>query len=231
MLYGDAYPNITEYPLDDRDKLILLVDSSLSQIKIPVLSGLGLPIEDVNWWLYTNLNIRWSNVHADSDTIFLGRILDWMCYLYEPIRQDPKLFSKIITNGITQHFSLKDVVYLLFFHSNEFADFVKEIRERNYPWNYIKKIIDQYHDLNRYYPCITFCELTSLDPYTVVNDVGELETICDTVIKDNAKSVEDYRKGKVNSINHLKGQVMKLTKGKADVKMVTEILERKLKYD
>lgn len=230
MLYGDAYPNITEYPLDTKDILILLVDQGISNIQIPRLVGMNLPIEDVNWWIYTHLSIRWSNVHADSETIFLARILDWMCYLYEPIRQDPKLFSKIITNGITQHFSLKDVVYLLFFHSDEFSDFIREIREKNYPWNYIKKIVDQYHDLNQYHPCITFCELTSLDPYTVVSNVNELETICDGVIKDNPKSVEDYRKGKVNSINHLKGQVMKLTKGKADVKIVSEILERKLTY-
>jgi aspartyl-tRNA(Asn)/glutamyl-tRNA(Gln) amidotransferase subunit B len=41
--------------------------------------------------------------------------------------------------------------------------------------------------------------------------------------------VDDYKAGKVAVLNALKGQVMKLSKGKANPALVGEILERKLK--
>ena len=39
----------------------------------------------------------------------------------------------------------------------------------------------------------------------------------------------DYKAGKLAALNSLKGQVMKLSKGKANLALVGEILERKLK--
>jgi aspartyl-tRNA(Asn)/glutamyl-tRNA(Gln) amidotransferase subunit B len=61
-----------------------------------------------------------------------------------------------------------------------------------------------------------------------VSDSGELERFCDQVIAANAKQVEDYRAGKEKAFNSLVGQVMKLTKGKANPQQVTEILRRRL---
>ncbi len=62
-----------------------------------------------------------------------------------------------------------------------------------------------------------------------VSDTGAIEKLCDEAIAANPKSVEDYRGGKVAALNSLKGQVMKLSKGKANPALVGEILERKLK--
>ena len=39
----------------------------------------------------------------------------------------------------------------------------------------------------------------------------------------------DFKSGKIAALNFLKGQVMKLSKGKANPAMAGEILERKLK--
>ncbi|MGH8661662.1 MAG: Asp-tRNA(Asn)/Glu-tRNA(Gln) amidotransferase subunit GatB, partial [Burkholderiales bacterium] len=61
-----------------------------------------------------------------------------------------------------------------------------------------------------------------------ISDSGELEKFCDQVIAANARQVEDYRSGKDRAFNSLVGQVMKLTKGKANPQQVTEILKRKL---
>jgi len=49
------------------------------------------------------------------------------------------------------------------------------------------------------------------------------------VIGANPRPVADFRAGNVASLNFLKGQVIKLSKGKANPQMVGEILERKLK--
>ena len=62
-----------------------------------------------------------------------------------------------------------------------------------------------------------------------VSDTGAIEKFCDEAIAANPKSVADYKAGKVAALNSLKGQVMKLSKGKANPGLVGEILERKLK--
>jgi aspartyl-tRNA(Asn)/glutamyl-tRNA(Gln) amidotransferase subunit B len=62
-----------------------------------------------------------------------------------------------------------------------------------------------------------------------VSDAGAIEKFCDDAIAANPKSVADYRAGKLAALNALKGQVMKLSKGKANPGLVGEILERKLK--
>jgi len=62
-----------------------------------------------------------------------------------------------------------------------------------------------------------------------VSDTGAIETYCDEVIAANPGPASDFRNGKVAALNYLKGQVMKLSKGKANPTVVGEILERKLK--
>lgn len=61
-----------------------------------------------------------------------------------------------------------------------------------------------------------------------VSDAGALEALVEQAIAANPKSVADYRAGNASAINFLKGQVMKLSKGKANPQLVGEILARKL---
>jgi aspartyl-tRNA(Asn)/glutamyl-tRNA(Gln) amidotransferase subunit B len=62
-----------------------------------------------------------------------------------------------------------------------------------------------------------------------VSDDGVLEEYCDQAMAAHPGPVGDYRAGKVAALNFLKGQVMKLSKGKANPGRVGEILEKKLK--
>ena len=62
-----------------------------------------------------------------------------------------------------------------------------------------------------------------------VSDTGAIEKFCDEAIAANPAPVADYKAGKVAALNSLKGQVMKLSKGKANPALVGEILERKLR--
>jgi aspartyl-tRNA(Asn)/glutamyl-tRNA(Gln) amidotransferase subunit B len=62
-----------------------------------------------------------------------------------------------------------------------------------------------------------------------VSDTGAIEKFCDEAIAANPKSVADYQAGKLAALNALKGQVMKLSRGKANPGLAGEILERKLK--
>ncbi len=62
-----------------------------------------------------------------------------------------------------------------------------------------------------------------------VSDAGAIEELCDQAIAANPGPASDFRAGKIAALNFLKGQVMKLSKGKANPALVGEILERKLK--
>jgi len=62
-----------------------------------------------------------------------------------------------------------------------------------------------------------------------VSDTAAIERFCDEAIAANPGPAADYKAGKVAALNFLKGQVMKLSKGKANPNLVGEILERKLK--
>jgi len=62
-----------------------------------------------------------------------------------------------------------------------------------------------------------------------VSDTATIEKFCDEAIAANPNPVADYKAGKLAALNSLKGQVMKLSKGKANPALVGEILERKLK--
>jgi aspartyl-tRNA(Asn)/glutamyl-tRNA(Gln) amidotransferase subunit B len=61
-----------------------------------------------------------------------------------------------------------------------------------------------------------------------VSDTGLIEALADQVIAANPGPVADYKAGKLASINFLKGQVMKLSKGQANPAVAGQILEKKL---
>ena len=61
-----------------------------------------------------------------------------------------------------------------------------------------------------------------------ISDAGDLANAVDDVIAANSKAVEDYKKGKVESLKFLVGKVMASTKGKANPEVVGELLKKKL---
>ena len=61
-----------------------------------------------------------------------------------------------------------------------------------------------------------------------VSDVGELQKAVEEVISKNPKAVEDYKKGKKESLKFLVGQIMAATKGKANPQVAQELLQKLL---
>jgi aspartyl-tRNA(Asn)/glutamyl-tRNA(Gln) amidotransferase subunit B len=62
-----------------------------------------------------------------------------------------------------------------------------------------------------------------------VSDTAAIERLCDEAIAANPGPVADFKSGKAAALNFLKGQVMKLSKGKANPALAGEMLEKKLK--
>lgn len=62
-----------------------------------------------------------------------------------------------------------------------------------------------------------------------VSDTGAIETVIDKVLADNPKNLADYRSGKDKLFGFFVGQTMKALGGKANPKVVNDILIKKLK--
>ncbi|NWF51620.1 MAG: Asp-tRNA(Asn)/Glu-tRNA(Gln) amidotransferase subunit GatB [Nitrospirae bacterium] len=63
-----------------------------------------------------------------------------------------------------------------------------------------------------------------------ISDKGEIDILIDEVIAKHPKEVERFKSGEEKLLGFFVGQVMKLTKGKANPQMVNEILKKKLSH-
>ena len=63
---------------------------------------------------------------------------------------------------------------------------------------------------------------------TQVSDINEIESIIDKTLINNADKVDEYKKGKTKLLGFFIGQVMKESKGKANPKILNEILKKKI---
>jgi Asp-tRNA(Asn)/Glu-tRNA(Gln) amidotransferase B subunit len=176
-----------------------------------------LPQEDIDWWFIADKGVE-------------GHVFSWPFFdmLYERcfgVRIFPLVTSKIVVQHLASKFANREelIDFLVAIDADDFSRFIMECGRYDYSWKYIQKTLDTFMDTGD-----KLVKITTDNPYVVVSDENELETICDKVIAENQKSVNDYKKGKFNSINHLKGQVMKATNGKANPVIVNKILERKL---
>jgi aspartyl-tRNA(Asn)/glutamyl-tRNA(Gln) amidotransferase subunit B len=64
--------------------------------------------------------------------------------------------------------------------------------------------------------------------FSQISDIDQIDEIVTQVITANPQALADYQAGKIKSMTFLVGQVMKNTKGRANPKVVNELLRNKL---
>ena len=146
-------------------------------------------------------------------------------------------FEKLVTFGSTPKISanwiLGDILRILKdrkiesvdmkLEAENLAKILKLVEEDKISTNIGREVLEEIFDENK-------------DPIKIIEEEGlmqisssdELEKIVDEVISKNPQSVEDYKAGKTQSAGFLMGQVMKLTKGKANPKLAKELVDNKL---
>ena len=73
-------------------------------------------------------------------------------------------------------------------------------------------------------------EYVKKEKLEMVSSSEELELMCKEVIKNNKNVVASYKSGKSEALHYLIGQVMRLSKGKANPKEVEKIFKRLIAY-
>ena len=151
-------------------------------------------------------------------------------YFNETINSDPELknHAKIVVNLITSElFSLLNKNNLDLNNSpvspKNLGQLIKLISTNEISGKIAKDVLEDMFSSGK-----TARQIVDEKGLQQVTDQGEIAKVIDEVIAENPKMVEQYLAGKDKLLGFFVGQAMKLTKGKANPKMLNDILKQKL---
>ena len=151
-------------------------------------------------------------------------------YFNETINSDPELknHAKIVVNWITSElFSLLNKNNLNLNNSpvspENLGQLIKLISTNEISGKIAKDVLDDMFSTGK-----TAREIVDEKGLKQVTNEEEIEKVIDEVISENPKMVEQYLGGKDKLLGFFVGQAMKLTKGKANPKILNDILKQKL---
>ena len=151
-------------------------------------------------------------------------------YFNETINSDPELknHAKIVVNWITSElFSLLNKNNLDLNNSpvspENLGQLIKLISTNEISGKIAKDVLEDMFSSGK-----TARQIVDEKGLQQVTDQGEIAKVIDEVIAENPKMVEQYLAGKDKLLGFFVGQAMKLTKGKANPKILNDILKNKL---
>jgi aspartyl-tRNA(Asn)/glutamyl-tRNA(Gln) amidotransferase subunit B len=111
------------------------------------------------------------------------------------------------------------------------VELLKLIEDSTINGKIAKDVLDKMFDsgLDDSIPNLTAKQIIERDGLSQVTDVSAIEKIIDNILESNKPNVEKYKAGSGNLLGFFVGQVMKQSGGKANPKIVNEILLEKLK--
>jgi len=207
------FPDPDLLPLEISDQVIEKIKSTIPE----------LPDELKNKFIniYNLSNYDASILTADKQT---------SDYFNETIKSDPELkkSSKIVVNWITSElFSLLNKNDLELSNSpvspKNLGQLVKLISTSEISGKIAKDVLEEMFSSKK-----SAREIVDDKGLKQVTDQEEIEKVIDEVIKDNPKMVQEYLGGKDKLLGFFVGQAMKKSKGKANPKMLNDILLKKL---
>ncbi len=89
--------------------------------------------------------------------------------------------------------------------------------------NSAKSVLEKFFDIDG-----TAEQIVEQFGFRQVSDTDELIKIVEKILSDNVSAVENYESGNKKSIGFLVGQAMKASRGKANPKLVQEIIKNQL---
>jgi aspartyl-tRNA(Asn)/glutamyl-tRNA(Gln) amidotransferase subunit B len=108
--------------------------------------------------------------------------------------------------------------------SQGLADMLTMLDEKKINQNTAKKLLRKVQDSGK-----TPQQIVEEEGLGMVNDDSAIRTVCEKLVADNPKEVENFRAGKDSLIGWFVGQVMREMRGKADPNMAREVLLELLK--
>ena len=110
------------------------------------------------------------------------------------------------------------------FTADQLAEMVSLIDEGTISSAIGKKVLEELFDNPR-----SPKEIIKEKGWIQISDEGEIKKVVMQVLEENPQSIADFKAGKDKALGFLVGQAMKLTKGKANPKMLNEMFLKELK--
>ena len=166
--------------------------------------------------LLTQIHADYTQTNADTKVLFnyLTNDLIGLFVKYQKTEEDigltPHHFAHLISKVISGEYNSK---------------MAKEMLKTCFS---APKMINHFRHLQKTFETAEGIEALMKQNVKII-DKNALKQIINEVIKENKKAVDDYKSGKESSFEFLIGQVIKITKGQADIDVVREILKNILK--
>jgi aspartyl-tRNA(Asn)/glutamyl-tRNA(Gln) amidotransferase subunit B len=174
---------------------------------------------------------RWVNDYllSEYDVKILTSSKKFADYAEECIKIFPDKNKKPIANWLIGPFisvlSTRPIenreVYI---DAKKFVELVELVEKKQIISNLTGKVVLE----NMFATGNTASSIISEKNLAQISDTGSLNQIIGTVISENEKSVADFKAGKINALMFLVGQVMKKSSGKANPKLVGELIKRRI---
>jgi aspartyl-tRNA(Asn)/glutamyl-tRNA(Gln) amidotransferase subunit B len=104
-----------------------------------------------------------------------------------------------------------------------FAGLIQMIEKNEINSNSAKSVLEKLFEIDK-----TPEEIVEQFGFRQVSDTSELAKIVDRILSDNVSAVDNYKNGNKKSMGFLVGQAMKISRGKANPKMVQEMIKAQL---
>ena len=108
--------------------------------------------------------------------------------------------------------------------SSNLAEMLKLISDGTISGKIAKTVFEQMYKTGK-----SASEIVKEQGLVQISDEKEIEKLVNETIAENQKAVAEFKAGKQQAIGALVGSVMKKSRGKANPKLVNEILIKKLK--
>ncbi len=142
---------------------------------------------------------------------------------------DEKKAAKVVANWITgpifaylnsTNKDFRDIDYII----KDLSELITKVEKKEFLNSKAKEILEKALNEEQ-----KLKDLITQSNNEIISNKDKIKEFASKAIEDNPKAAKDYKSGKTNAIGFLTGQVMKMSKGNADPKLVQEILAKLLK--
>ncbi len=162
---------------------------------------------------------------GDAKVVVSSNILAEM---YEKVARkiDPKLAAQWLRRELLRvlNYNRMDVYELKDFNVNYFIELLELLQNKTITPRMAQQILNELV-IKPFSPK----EFIKKGRVSVIKNEKELRALCEQVMKENKKAVEDYKNGEQKALHFLIGQVIRKTKGAAKADAVGEIFKKLVK--
>lgn len=161
----------------------------------------------------------------NADTLTQSRAMTDYFEALIMAKAEPQIASNWLLGDVSAYLNEKEISIEQFpIEPKRLAKLLKRITDKTISNNIGRKVFSIMIDND-----LSADEIIEKEGLKQVTDTGAIEAWVDEVLANNPKQVEQYKGGQTRILGYFVGQVMKLSRGKADPATINQMITEKLK--